>query len=400
MPGPRLVADGVAGVLSGLAAVAVMAAVAGAGAHLLLAGTGAGAGDRARLGAAVVAMAAGAPADASATGDGLPAITRAGVGGDVRAGIGNGRPAAVPAGSGGGLPVAVDGRVAFRPLGATLAGAGTLAGLLLLRRRRGRAGHLARGGCAVLGFAGGVAVCAGIGPAGPVRIAGVAVTVSPDRTAAVLGAVALAALVAGGWLAATSGRWRRPIAATAVVLAALAALGTAGGAVVAGAAGGARAAGLGLLAGANVPLGMLSWGLGVPWTVTAEGRLADALTGRQLLPGVPGGWAGDRPWWLLLAAVSVLVLCRWGAGRGWRAAVRLGVVTGAACALVTAATAAGATATVSVFFLRVPALQAEAHGTVAVAALLGALVGLLAGLIPAPGTVPRLGRHGIPARGR
>ncbi|MCA2214179.1 hypothetical protein [Jidongwangia harbinensis] len=396
MPGPRVVAEGVAGVLSGLVAVAVMGVVAGVGMHLLLGG--AGVGDRVRWGAAGVAMAAGAPVEAAATGDARSVAALAGRGAD--------RPAVVPGAPGGGVPVTVTGRVAVRPLGVTLAGAGTLAGLLLLLRgRRGRTGDLVRAGGAVLGVAGGAAVCAGVGPAGPVRIGAVSVTVAPDRTAAVLGALVLAAVVAGGWLAAASGRWRRPIAATAVVLATLAALATAGGTVVAAVTGGARAAGLGLLAGANVPLGLLSWGLGVPGTATAEGRLAGGALGSGGAGGGAGGdvdgvwgsgWDGGRPWWLLPAAVLVLALCRWGGGRGWRAAARLGVVTGAACALVTAGTALSATATVSVFFLRVPALQAEAHGTVVVAALLGALTGFLSGLIPAP----RVGRHGNPARGR
>jgi hypothetical protein len=84
------------------------------------------------------------------------------------------------------------------------------------------------------------------------------------------------------------------------------------------------------------------------------------------------------------------------AGRGWPAALRLGVVSGAACALLTAATALSATATVSVLFLRLPVLDAEIHGAIWAAALLGAVAGAVAGLIP----MPRLGRHGDPARGR
>lgn len=353
----RVLRSTVEGLGIGVAAVLAMLAVAVAGAGLALSGV------QARAGAAVVALAVGAPVDVALTGA-VPGSDRL----PVR----------------GGLPVSVSGSVEVMPLGVTLVGVAVLVLLCGWRRSWPVAGG------ALVGFVVGVGWCARLGRGGPVDVEAVSFSFRAGVASAVLGAVVIAGLALGACLLPRA--WRRAVAAVAVALGCVAALGTIGGVVAAVFAGGTRVIGVALLGGANA-VGLAPRAFGVPWDLDTTGPIAEALRER-LLDGALPGWQGPGP--PVALAVAVLAT-RWHTTeRGWPTAARLGAAWALGLAAAAGATGVSATATATVFVISLPAAEIALRGNVFVALLIGGAAGTLVGLLPPL----RVWTHGIPARRR
>jgi hypothetical protein len=348
------------------AALLAMAGTAAAGLVLLDAGR---VGRLDRLTAAVVAMAAGGPAEVGA----------------------------VPAG---GLPIAVQGRIQVLPLGVTLVGAVVLAALLL---RGGRGGLLVRGASATVTVTAGLGAAAvaargtltlpsgsapvaagGVGAcsagtrtpfAGAVAVdelqAGFSVATGPTVAGAAVGALAVVGLcrlvvrfpAVGGALRAA--RW--PVGATAVVCV-----------LAAWAFGGPAVAGGVLLALPLVVCGALLLGLGVPWSISADGVLSCVLDGGRQLPG-RGGLAVLAG--VVLLAGAVAVAARTGRDRtggplrrACGLAARLAPVVAGVLAVLTLLSRVSAEVGVQAFIIAVPVLDVRLAGSPwgALAAGLGA----------------------------
>ncbi|MCX2946923.1 streptophobe family protein [Lentzea sp. NEAU-D7] len=345
------------GVTAAAAALTAMGATAAAGLLLLDAGRFGGFG---RLTAAVVAMAVGGSAEFGA----------------------------VPSG---GTPISVRGSVGVMPLGVALAGAVVL-GWLLLRRWDGL---LVRGAAAAVAFpagavavallargdvrppggtaAGGISGVCGlpaIGPLGRGRsldALGVGFTVPVWPVLA--GAVAWV-LVVGGvcWLVA---RFRFAVRGALWVAGGLAAACL----LVAWAWGGPAAAGGVLFFLPHLVSGVLTLGLGVPWTVSADGALACVLDGAA--PPAPGG---PLTW----VAAAVLLALGALAGRGGdplRRAAWLGAAVGVALGGLALLSQVSVRLGIGAFGLSVPVLDAGLAANPLAALAFGSAGGAAAGLL-------------------
>lgn len=345
------------GVAAAVAALGAMAATAAAGVLLLDAGRFGGFG---RVTAAVVAMAVGGSAEFGA----------------------------VPAS---GPPVSMRGSVDVMPLGVALAGAVVL-GWLLLRHRDGL---LVRGAAAAVAFpvgavavamaargevtppgggvAGGISGVCGlpaIGPLGRGRSVdalsvGYSVPVWPVLAGAVVGVLAVVGVC---WLVV---RFR---------IAARGALWTVGGLVAAcllagWALGGPAVAGGVLLLLPHIVFGVLSLGLGVPWTVSSEGALACVLDG--VAPPSPGGpltWVAA----VLLLLLGVLTVR---GGRPLHRAAWLGAAVGAVLGGLALLSRVSVRLGIGAFGFSVPVLDAGLVANPLAALALGGAGGTAAGLL-------------------
>ncbi len=363
--------DVLRGVTAAVAALAAMAGTAAAGLLLLDAGRVGGLG---RLTAAVVAMAVGGSAEFGA----------------------------VPAGD---APFAVRGNVGVVPSGITLVGAVVL-GWLLLRHRDGL---LVRGAAAAVAFPAGAAAVA-MTARGTVRPPGGAVagmTAPGGVTGGLSGVCGLPAagpfgrggsldalgvgfsvplgpvvLGAAGWVLAVVGvcwlvvRFRLAVrgvvwTVVGVVIAAL---------LLAWALGGPAVAGGVLLLLPLVVSGVLSLGLGVPWTVRTDGALACVLD--RVAPPAPGGpltWVAVGA----LLAVGVAVALAGRGGRPLRRAAWLGVAAGVALGVVVWLSQVSVRLGITAFGFSLPVLDAGVAANPLVALVLGSAGGAVAGLLGA-----------------
>ncbi|WP_245982437.1 hypothetical protein [Lentzea flaviverrucosa] len=347
------------GVTAAVAALGAMAATAAAGVLLLDAGRFGGFG---RVTAAMVAVAVGGSAEFGA----------------------------VPAG---GTPVAVSGSVDVMPLGVALAGAVAL-GWLLLRHRDGL---LVRGAAAAVAFpagamavamaargevippgaaaAGGISGVCGlpaIGPLGRGRSVdalsvGVSVPVWPVLAGAVVGVLAVVGvcrLVVRFQIAAHRALWTVGGLVAACLL-------------VAWALGGPAVAGGVLLLLPHIVFGVLSLGLGVPWTVSSEGALACVLDG--VAPPSPGGPLT----WVAAALLLVLGALTVRGGRPLHRAAWLGAVVGVVLGGLALLSRVSVRLGIGAFGFSVPVLDAGVAANPLAALALGgagaAAAGLLAG---------------------
>jgi hypothetical protein len=303
----------------------------------------------------------------------------------------------------GGLPLTVRGGVEVVPLGVALAGAVVL-GWLLSRRRDGL---LVRGAAAIVVLPAGAAAMAasaggavtlpggtaagGSGGCGPLPAgtldrggplssldrggslgtlgAGFAVPVWP----ALAGAVVLVLAVVGVcWLVARFGVAVRGALWTALGL-------TAACLLAAWAVGGPVAIGGALLALPLVVFGVLSLGLGVPWTVRSDGALACVLDG--VAPPAPGGPLT----WAAVAVLLALGIASAGGGGGGplRRAARngavLGVAVGASMGVLALLSGMSVTLGVGAFGFSFPLLDAGAAADPLIALGLGFAGGAVAG---------------------
>ena len=350
------------GVVAAVAALVAMVSVAAAGLLLLDAGRLSGFGG---LTAAVVALAAGGSAEFGA----------------------------VPAGE---LPFAVRGAVGVVPSGVSVVGAVVL-GWLLLRRRDGL---LVRGAAAAVAFPAGLGVVAGLargtvtvpggttggggsvcgvpatgpfgrGGSGDALAAGFSVPVWP----VVAGGVAWALAVLGvRLLVARFGVAVRGVLWTTCGLAAVCL-------IVAWVVGGAAAAGGVLLVLPSVVFGALSLGLGVPWTVSADGALSCVLDG--VAPPAPGGpltWAAVA---VLLVVAVVVARTRDGDGgplrRATGLAVRLGPVVGVSLGVLALLSRVSVGLGIDAFGFSLPVLDARLAAHPLAASALGLAAGATAG---------------------
>jgi hypothetical protein len=352
------------GLAAAAAALLVMAGVALAGLLLLDAGRF---GDPVVLTAVVVALAVGGSADV----------------------------VAVPAG---GLPVAARGVIDVMPLGVSLVGAVVLGVVLLRPRRDGLPVRAATAAVAVPvvfaaislltkgkltlrlpgGGSGGGSACglgAGVSPRfGGAVDAGFSVAFVPALAAATIWVLVV---VGAGALAV-----RFPVVTTGLRAAAtVLGIFTAGCLLVAGVFGGAAAAGAVLLVLPQVVAGVLLLGLGVPWTVTAEGPLSCALDGVQpLSPGGPLTWVPVVV--LLVCGIAVAARTRRSGGTLRRAAVLaawFASVTGAALTVMALLSQVSVELGVTALGLSIPVLDARLAANPLLALVAGFVGGALAG---------------------
>ncbi|WP_439657937.1 streptophobe family protein [Lentzea sp. HUAS TT2] len=349
------------GVTAGVAALAAMAGVAAAGLLLLDAGRVGGFG---RLTAAVVAMAVGGSAEFGAA----P--------GDAR--------------------FAVRGGVEVVPSGVALAGAVVL-GWLLLRHRDGL---LVRGGAAATTFtAGAVAIAlTARGTVTPPRgatgglsgICGLPSASPLGRVGSVdslgLGfSVPVGPVVAGAvcWVLAVVGVCRLVARFEISLRAPLWTVGAlvAASLLLAWVLGAPAVAGGMLLLLPSVVFGVVSLGLGVPWTVESGGVLTCALDG--VAPPAPGGWLTGVALVVLLALGVVTGLA---IGRGDRPLVRAacgGAVLGVSLGVLAWVSRPAARLGVEAFAFSVPVLEVRAAASLVGAVLLGGAAGVSGGLLVA-----------------
>lgn len=367
------------GVVAAAAALGAMAGTAAAGLLLLDADRFGGVG---RLTAAVVAMAVGGAIEFGAIEFGAVEFGAAEFG-------------AVPAGD---APFSVRGGVGVVPSGVALVGAVVL-GWLLLRHRDGL---LVRGAVAAVAFpAGAVAVGASargaVTPPGGAAVGGMSgacglPAVGPlGRGGAVdafdvafsvpVGSVLMGA--AGGVLAVVGVCWL----VARFRIAVRGALWTAGGLaaaclLVAWALGGPVVAGGVLLLLPLIVFGVLSLGLGVPWTVGSDGALACVLDG--VAPPAPGG---PLTWAAVAVLLTLGVAAALAGGRGGgplRRAARLGAVVGAVAGVALGVLAllsrASVRLDVDAFGFSFPVLDAWSAANPLAAVGLGGAAGAAAGL--------------------
>lgn len=335
-----------AGLTAAAAALLTMIGVAAAGLVLLDAGR---AGDLAALTAAAVTLAAGAPAtlDVTAPGD---------------------------------VPFSLQASVDAMPLGVTVAGAVVL-GVLLLRR--GRDGLGVRGATATVAMAAGLLAVAHLA-SGAVTIprpddAPIATAETLDARfsvaggpAAVAGATGALVVVAVCWL---MPRFRGPARRPRVVRWGSIAAIVVAGLLAAWMSGGAAAAGGALLVLPLALAGALPIGLGVPFTVRAEGVLSCVLDGAEpIVPtGALMGVSGAE-----LLAVGVLATARADGRSAVTIVVRMGVIVGAA--LATLALLSRVDVELGAFGGSVPLLDARLGADPLLALGSGLVAGAVAGL--------------------
>ncbi|WP_434444082.1 streptophobe family protein [Lentzea sp. E54] len=349
------------GVTAAVAALAAMAGTAAAGLLLLDAGR---VGGLDRLTAAVVALAVGGSAEFGTD-------------------------------SAGDAPFAVQGGIGVVPSGVTLVGAVVL-GWLLLRHRDGL---LVRGAAAAVVFPAGVVAVAtaargtvtppaGAAPGGASGVCGLP-AVSPLGRAGALDAIGVGFSVptgavwigAVGWVLAVVGvcglvaRFRPALRGPLWTVCGLAAAGV----LFAWALGGPAVAGGVLLLLPLVVFGVLSLGLGVPWTVRSDGALACVLDG--VAPPAPGGpltWVAVA----VLLTLGVVVALPGGRSGGLlRRAAVLGAVVGVALGVLAWLSRVSVRLGIDAFGLSLSLLDASVAANPLAVVALGSVGGAVAGLV-------------------